>query len=89
MDSIDDLESAKEDLEPLLLEAMAKAAGNTAKKVAIAKLRKPLEGWLNQNGASGMRRGGCMELMALLLKTWPWPALCRRTLAMTYMQVAV
>ena len=57
VESVDDLESAKEDLEPLLLETMAKAAGNVAKRVAIAKLRKPLEGWLNQTGASGMTRG--------------------------------
>ena len=50
VESAEDLESAKEDLEPLLAKTMAKAVGDAAKRVAIAKLRKPLEAWLNERG---------------------------------------
>ena len=48
----EDLEAAKEDLEPLVTKVMAKAMGDAAKRVAIAKLRRPLERWLTEKGAS-------------------------------------
>ena len=62
VDTLEELQAAVEDPPAFvnrLMQATTPLAQKLAKKVAIAKLRKPLEAWLNQKGASGMPRCFC------------------------------
>ena len=62
IDTLEELQTAAEDPDAFmgrLMQVSTPLAQNLSKRVAIAKLRKPLEEWLNQTGASGMPGGAC------------------------------